>query len=186
MARIVAETARLIVRAEKPGDLATWLEHMNTPAVMEHLGGVQSEEQVRAAFLKMAMPDPDAPGFHFIERKADGALIGKCGLSVIATPAAPAALRGKLQVGWSLRADCWGQGYATEAAGAMLALAFAPPYAAPVVYSQTSHGNGPSWRVMERLGMERVAAFDYDDPDYPARDNPTMVWCIAAPDADRA
>jgi hypothetical protein len=31
---------------------------------------------------------------------------------------------------------------------------------------------------MERLGMQRRSDLDYDDPDYPDEDNPTMVWSI--------
>ena len=44
-AEIVAETERLVFRRECPGDLAVWLEHMNTPQVMEKVGGVQSPGQ---------------------------------------------------------------------------------------------------------------------------------------------
>jgi len=40
-AAIVAETQRLVIRREQPGDLAVWLEHMNTPQVMAMVGGVQ-------------------------------------------------------------------------------------------------------------------------------------------------
>jgi hypothetical protein len=29
---------------------------------------------------------------------------------------------------------------------------------------------------MERLNMTRLAELDYDDPEYPPEDNPTMVW----------
>jgi hypothetical protein len=29
---------------------------------------------------------------------------------------------------------------------------------------------------MERLGMMRLPGLDYDDPDYPPEDNPTVVW----------
>jgi hypothetical protein len=29
---------------------------------------------------------------------------------------------------------------------------------------------------MERLGMTRLADLDYDDPEFPPEDNPTMVW----------
>ena len=107
--------------------------------------------------------------------KADSALIGKGGLVRIETEIAPDALRDQVQIGWSLRADHWGHGYATEAARAFLALGF-ERFELPVIYAQTSERNRGSWRVMERLGMARLAELDYDDPDYPPEDNPTMVW----------
>ena len=44
------------------------------------------------------------------------------------------------------------------------------------VCSQTSEANRGSWRVMERLGMERAEALDYEDPAYPPEENPTKVY----------
>jgi RimJ/RimL family protein N-acetyltransferase len=174
MAEIVAETARLVLRREAPGDLATWFEHMNTPEVTRRIGGVQSPAKVAEAFAKMAAVDPPLT-FLFVELKRDGTLLGKCGLAPIETAAAPAELRGQVQIGWTLRADHWGRGYAREAAEAMIALAFGPA-GLPTVFAQTSDSNGPSWRLMERLGMRRFAELDYPDPDYPAEDNPTIVY----------
>src|SRR4051812_2985649 len=113
---IVFETARLLLRRERPGDLAARLEHMNTPQVMEMVGGVQPIESVAQGFARMAAADAAGEvSFYFLERKADGTLIGKGGLSRIETACAPGELRGAVQAGWTLRADCWGHGYAREA-----------------------------------------------------------------------
>jgi RimJ/RimL family protein N-acetyltransferase len=122
----------------------------------------------------MAQGADDLP-FLFVALKCDGTLIGKCGLASIETEAAPAALRGQAQVGWTLRADHWGHGYATEAAGTALVMAFVR-HGRAMVYAQTSERNRASWRVMERLGMKRLPELDYHDPDYPSEDNPTLVW----------
>lgn len=116
--------------------------------------------------------------FLLIARKDDGLLVGKCGLSRIETASAPKPLRGQMQIGWTLRADCWGQGYAGEAARAMMAHAF-DTLGCAVLYSQTSHANHRSWRLMERLGMVRCADLDYNDPAYPRDENPTIVFAIA-------
>ncbi len=178
MAEIVAETGRLVLRRELPGDLAVWLEHMNTPQVMEKVGGVQSPDKVAESFAKMA--DAALP-FVFVALKADGTLLGKCGLAPIETPVAPDPLRGEAQIGWTLRADHWGRGYAREAAEAMLALGF-ERLGLATVFAQTSERNGASWRLMERLGMRRCAELDYPDPDYPPEDNPTMIYRLDAAD----
>ena len=178
MADIFAETDRLVLRGECPGDLAIWLEHMNTPQVMAMVGGVQTPETVAESFAKMAKSDgPDDLPFVFVALKSDGALIGKCGLVRIETAVAPEALRDQVQIGWSLRPDHWGHGYATEAARTMLSIGF-ERFGLPVIYSQTSERNRGSWRVMQRLGMTRLGELDYDDPDYQPEDNPTMVWAL--------
>ena len=179
MAETVLETERLVFRRELPGDLATWLEHMNTPEVAEKVGGVQPAEKVAENFAKMAADAEGPLAFYFLARKADGLLLGKAGLSRIETAVAPDELRGAVQVGWTLRADCWGRGYAREAAQAALSLAF-ERLALPRVYAQTSERNAASWGLMERLGMERRADLDYQDDDYPPEDNPTMVYSLDA------
>lgn len=182
MPDIVAETERLVLRRERPGDLEVWLEHMNTPEVAEKLGGVQPPEKVAETFAKMAQATAaGGPSFLFVALKSDSTLIGKCGLAPIETAVAPDELRGAVQVGWTLRADCWGRGYAREAAQAALELAF-ERLALPRVYAQTSERNTASWGLMERLGMRRRADLDYPDPDYPPEDNPTMVYSLDAAD----
>ena len=121
MADIIAETERLVLRRELPGDLEVWLEHMNTPEVMKMVGGVQSPEAVAESFAKMAAAADGLLSFCFLALKVEGTLIGKCGLSRIETAVAPDELRGAVQAGWTLRADCWGRGYAREAAEAAAA-----------------------------------------------------------------
>jgi RimJ/RimL family protein N-acetyltransferase len=123
----------------------------------------------------MAEQGEDDLPFLLVALKTDGTLIGKCGLARIDTDLAPDGLRDQVQIGWSLRADHWGHGYATEAARAFLAIGF-ERFQLPVIYAQTSERNRGSWRVMERLNMTRLAELDYDDPEYPPEDNPTMVW----------
>ena len=180
MPDIVAETERLVLRRELPGDLAVWLEHMNTPEVTAMVGGVQPPGNVAESFARMAAAAAEGLlSFYFLALKADNTLIGKGGLSRIDTAVAPDELRGAVQIGWTLRADCWGRGYAREAAEASLALAFAR-LDLPRVYAQTSQRNTASWRLMERLGMARRADLDYPDPDYPPDDNPTMVYQLEA------
>ena len=182
MADIVAETERLVLRRELPGDLEVWLEHMNTPEVMARVGGMQPAENVAEAFAKMAKSAVEGgPSFLFVALKSDGTVIGKCGLSRIETAVAPEALKGEIQVGWTVRADHWGRGYAREAAEAALALAF-DRFGLARVYGQTSESNVPSWRLMERLGMYRRPELDYPDADYPPDDNPTMVYSLDAAD----
>lgn len=181
MADIALETERLVLRRERPGDLETWLEHVNTPEVTEMVGGVQPPEKVAEAFAKMAQAAEDEPTFMLVALKSDGTLIGKCGLARIETAVAPEELRNAIQVGWTLRADYWRQGYAGEAAQAALALGFRH-FGLAQIYAQTSQRNIASWRLMERLGMRRRAELDYFDPDYPPEDNPTMVYSLDAAD----
>jgi RimJ/RimL family protein N-acetyltransferase len=74
-----------------------------------------------------------------------------------------------LEIGWRLAREHWGHGYATEAARAALALAF-DTLGRDEVVSFTSVGNRRSRAVMERLGMTRDPADDFDHPGVPPND----------------
>lgn len=176
MVEIIARTERLLLRTEADGDQRIWREHMNVPVAMAHLGGLRSDAQIAESFQRMADGWAEH-GFSFmlLERRSDGLLIGHCGLALIEPAEAPATLSGQMQIGWMLRPDCWGQGYALEAARCATALAF-ERHGAPSLFGQTSQGNIASWRLMERLGMRRRADLDYSDPAYPPEDNPTIIY----------
>jgi ribosomal-protein-alanine N-acetyltransferase len=89
--------------------------------------------------------------------------IGYVGLYVISFEAhfAPG-----VEIGWRLAADQWGKGYATEGALAALEYAFGSLGLAEVV-SFTVPGNARSRAVMERIGMVRDLAGDFDHPSVP-------------------
>ena len=78
-----------------------------------------------------------------------------------------------MEVGWRLREDAWGQGYAKEAATAALDLAFGR-FGADEVIALTVQNNTPSWGLMVRLGMERRADLDFDSPDFDP-ENPRII-----------
>ena len=77
------------------------------------------------------------------------------------------AISSDVEVGWRLREDAWGQGYAAEAARACLEWAWANLDVSRVV-AITTPANAPSWRLMERLGMVRRPDLDFAHPRFPA------------------
>ena len=172
-------TARLELRPPAEDDLPWVLQHMNTPGVMRHLGGVRSATRVAAeledsvaAFAKAGY------GRWTVWLRDDDRRIGRTGLFVVATDAAPATLRGQVEIGWTLAEDCWGQGFATEAARAVIDYGFGT-LGHSAIHAQTSDSNAASTRMMTRLGFVRLPEWGYIDPDYPAADNPTTVYRLA-------
>jgi ribosomal-protein-alanine N-acetyltransferase len=71
-----------------------------------------------------------------------------------------------VEVGWRLAFAHWGQGYATQAARLALGYGFGTLALSDVV-SFTSATNHRSRAVMERLGMRRDPAEDFDYPSFP-------------------
>ncbi len=170
------ETARLILRDQLDDDLDWFVENMNTPAVMRHLGGPRRREAIAAGMARNAESFArTGTGFWTLILRQSGERVGKCGLGTITSEHAPPELRGQPEIGWSLAEPFWGQGLASEAARAVLQYGFAT-LGHPTIFSQTSTSNRSSTRMMERLGFARRAELDYVDPDYPTADNPTTVY----------
>ncbi len=173
MAEVVAETQRLILRTWKPEDRAAYAKHLNTPAVTQHVGGLQSGEDMGAAFERIDGYQRDhGHTFWAVERKEDGAFLGFCGLK--RANGYCSSVSGEVEIGWRLREDAWGKGYAKEAAVASLEHAFSRVGARRVV-ALTIEQNKPSRGLMLRLGMRRRKDLDYVDPEWPAEMNPVMV-----------
>jgi RimJ/RimL family protein N-acetyltransferase len=64
---------------------------------------------------------------------------------------------GEVEVGWHLHPDCWGHGYATEAARAVIERGFQAGL--PEVYAVVRPGNEASLAVCARLGMAPLGRF---------------------------
>ena len=89
----------------------------------------------------------DGYGLLAVVLKAAGEVIGDCGLSWQVVEGEPV-----LELGYHLRRDHWGHGYATEAAGRAWNMPFANSQTDRVV-SLILPENMPSRRVAERNGM---------------------------------
>lgn len=181
MAEVVAETERLRLREWDAADEQRFYEVMNRPAVMRWLGGVQTPEEWRSAFDRLlSYQEEFGHTFWILERKADGELLGFCGLKRLNAPGA-GALTGDFEIAWRLREEEWGKGIAKEAAIAAMDLAF-ERFGAPHVIAITVPGNSSSQGLMQRLGMKRRQDLDFVDTrfDHPGDFNPTVVYLIDA------
>lgn len=176
MADIIAETERLILRTIEDGDVALHDRLLNTPAVMARLGGVKELAFIEARHAKgRALYAQEGFSFLFMIEKASGEMVGHCGLKRVDNPLAKNL--GDFEIGWLVREDRWRMGYAEEAVRAVLDWAFTR-HDAPHVVAMTSERNVPSWRLMEKFGMERRPDLDFDDPDWPEEDRHTIFYSL--------
>ena len=180
MVEVAAETERLRLRTWSEADKAEFVRLTNRPAVMRWLGGVQSQQSMAAAFERIDGYQRDfGHTFWLVERKSDAALLGFCGLKRVNSPGA--SCTGDFEIGWRLREDAWGQGFAKEAAIASLDLAFAR-FGATHVVALTVAGNADSQGLMKRLGMRRRRDLDFEDSRFGPELNPSIVYRIGAAD----
>ncbi|OAN59986.1 GNAT family N-acetyltransferase [Sphingomonas sp. TDK1] len=172
------ETARLLLRSPKPRDFEALHAMWSDPEVMRDLGPVKSTAHSRATIARhLGYGDSHGLGFQVVERRADGVVLGFCGLK----PGAPdTPIEGELEIGWMFARSHWGQGYAREAAIASLGWAWRHR-AEPRVVAITSACNLASRALMERLGMTWFT--DFEHPVHPEghRLRPTVAFAIRRP-----
>ncbi|MGB3797768.1 MAG: GNAT family N-acetyltransferase [Alteraurantiacibacter sp.] len=183
MADFQHETQRLVLRDWREDDWADFWELTNTPAVMRWLGGVANEATRAGAMDRLAGYRRNfGHTFWVMERKDDGGylageMLGFCGLKRANLEDTP--VFDMVEIGWRMREDAWGRGYAKEAAIASLGLGF-EKFGAEIIIALTVAGNRASWGLMRKVGMTRRSDLDYEDVNWPAELNPTIVYAITA------
>lgn len=145
----VLTTPRLVLRPVTVRDHAALLAHWTAPDVRRFLfdGVLLSPAEITAA-IEDSTRDFAAAGYGLwlIHEQCRTDLIGTAGLR---------PLEGLgLEIFYSLAPGSWGQGYATEAARAVLAHALGP-LGLPEVLAEVDEGNTASLAVIERLAMTR-------------------------------
>ena len=195
------ESARLVLRRVAPDDLPFFTRLHALPEVAQHLypeGRPRSPEET-AAWLRYTLASYEqlALGYLAVVRKADGALIGRCGLmDLVVEPTTPehrirrgwfgreeapagVALTFEVELGYTLDPAVWGQGFATEAARCVRDYArdvLRLPYAISAILPL----NARSRRVAERSGAWATGQMDvvgltWDRYEWP------LATCAAAP-----
>ncbi len=180
MADTIIATERLILRTWQDGDVAPLLEICRDPRVMEFLGPLQMEDDIRAAISRQREHQERLGHCYWaIERKSDTEMLGFCGIQ---PEPEGIPLAGLPDIGWRLGYSHWGKGYALEAARASLDWGFAN-LTDDEIWAITVPANVRSWGLMERLGMQRQHHLDFDHPGVPD-DSPLkrhIAYCIRRP-----
>jgi RimJ/RimL family protein N-acetyltransferase len=161
----VIRTERLVLREWREADRDDWAAMNADPEVMEFFPATLDRAQADAAFDRIqAALSERSWGLWAVEH--EGRFLGFTGLSPVRFEAhfTPAT-----EIGWRLRRDAWGKGFASEAARAAMSFAFDDLELAELV-SFTSAGNARSRAVMERIGLTRDPADDFDNPNVPVGD----------------
>jgi RimJ/RimL family protein N-acetyltransferase len=155
----VIRTERLILRRWTDADRAPFAALNADPVVMEHFPATMSREASDSFVERIERHwDEHGWGLWAIEVPGVAPFVGYVGL----WPADYVA-DGMVEVGWRLARAHWGHGYATEAARESLRVGFEEVGLDEIV-SFTVPQNVRSRRVMERIGLVRDPAGDFDHP----------------------
>jgi RimJ/RimL family protein N-acetyltransferase len=159
---MIAETPRLRIRELTVEDAGFILGLVNEPSFLANIGdkGVRSLEDARRFILEGPWASHRDRGYgqFMVELKDDGVSIGVCGI----------LFRDALDlsdVGAALLPDYWRQGFAYEAACAVMDYG-RTTLGLEMIVGLTSEENIPSIKLLEKLGMsfDRVVKMSDDDP----------------------
>ena len=149
MSTLPIETERLRIRHFTPDDWHAVHAYTGDASVMTFLPeDVMTEEQTRQ-FIATSMTE-EAQAYA-VDLRAEDRLIGHVGFHPWYAPHI-------YEIGWVFHPQYHGQGYATEAAAALLRYGF-ETLSVHRVIATCQPENTPSSRVMEKLGMQREAHF---------------------------
>jgi RimJ/RimL family protein N-acetyltransferase len=154
-AELALETERLLIRPLTDDDVDAMVAYRGDPEVCRYLPfAPQTAADIRAGvgrlFGSLSLEGESAGVPVGIVRRDDGLLIGDLVLFHLD------AVSGTAEMGWVIRADVTGRGYATEACRALLDAAFRI-YGVRRVVARIDADNPASARLAERLGMRLEA-----------------------------
>ena len=169
---IVAATERLLIRPWHPDEVDRFFDMRRRMAVARWIGGRPLTNRRDAIALlerlgaELAL-DPRFGAWAVVDRRTQ-------------VPAGTVLLKalpdgdGEVEIGWHLHPDSWGQGFAIEAATAILARGFA--LGLDEIWAVTHPDNRRSIRVCQKLGMTELGLTHrwYHEPS-------VMFWAAAKP-----
>jgi ribosomal-protein-alanine N-acetyltransferase len=147
-ARIIAETKRLTIRLLTAADVPVLASIWADGRVTRFMGGPCNFEKVCASLKDALTAPPRQLDFWPVVERSSGIVVGHCGLLPIKVDG-----RDEVELVYVFAADCWGRGYATEAAAAIRDYGFRSLAIVRIV-SLINPANTASERVALKLGMK--------------------------------
>lgn len=167
----VLETDRLLLRELTPDDFDAVQAYASDPEVVEYVPWGPNTEQVTRDFLERAAhkaaADPRQDFVLAVVAKDTGRLAGTVGLYCNGHQA---------MLGYAFGKEVWGRGYASEAAFAMVGMAFEVLHLRRV-WAACDPDNTASARVLQKCGMTLEGRLR-EDNDIRGRLRDSLVWGI--------
>lgn len=156
----VFQTPRLDARHITAADVDAMLAVYGDPAVVRHVADGRPLDRARCEqWVEVTLRNYATRGYGMVAlaERASGSIVGFCGLVHPAGQVQP-------EIKYALRHDCWGRGFATEAAVGLLG--YAKQLGLHEVIATTDPVNEASHRVLLKAGMERSALRRNDDGSF--------------------
>lgn len=155
----IIDTPHLLLRPFTVDDAPAYWPLINLPEVIRYTGDTAqpSLDAVRAILLDKPLRDYAVHGYGRMAciEKSSGRLVGFSGLKYLDDLQ-------ETDIGYRFLPECWGKGYATESALALMAQGRAA-FGLDRIIGLVQPANGASARVLQKLGLVYERTFDPDD-----------------------
>ena len=154
----ILTTSRLGLRNWRSSDIDPFYKMNSDPEVMEYFPSLLSRKE-NGVMVERFKSHIETFGFGFfaVDRLDTGEFIGFIGIS---TTRFRSHFTPCIEIGWRLSKDHWNNGFATEGARACLRYGF-EELMMNEIFSFTPLQNGPSERVMQKIGMKKIGEFEH-------------------------
>jgi len=152
--QIIFETERLVVRRFTKADMDNFFLLSGNESVMRYIRAVNTKEESDVFLLENIAAYETNPhmGRWAVTHRADSSFVGS--FAIIPLPSQP----DKIQLGYSLKPENWGKGYATELTKEGLNY-FLNNYSLPEIYGVTEVPNTASQKVLLKAGFQPAGSF---------------------------
>jgi RimJ/RimL family protein N-acetyltransferase len=148
-------TERLILRKYRYTDIPDIVAYSSHPSIAEEVNWKPTRTSVKKYIKKQecVYPEDDPKWLDLaMELKAEHIVMGTIGIGIISRDHRQGI------VGWGVGIDYRCQGYATEAACAIITFGFTHMHLHKII-ARSDALNVASWKLMEKIGMKREAHF---------------------------
>jgi RimJ/RimL family protein N-acetyltransferase len=175
MSEYLFKTERLGIRDWRKSDLPEFAKMGQDEEVMKYFPSLLSGKKTMD-FMKRMQIQLEKKGYAYlpVEILDNQEFIGMIGISdqkyEIKLEQSDEVLSEFVDIGWRLKTAAWGKGYATEGASAWMNYGF-EKLKLETIYSVAPVINIPSQKVMEKIGFEKIGAFNHPkiQPAHPTR-----------------
>lgn len=158
----IISTERLGLRRWIDSDADPLIGLNRNPDVMEFFPKPLTPEETRNMIKRIALSfEQHGYGLFAVEKRSTQEFLGFTGF---ARPTFETYFTPCVEIGWRLKKEAWGNGYATEAALACLDYGFQTLHFDRIL-SFTSVLNTRSEKLMQRIGLTKIGQFDHPNID---------------------
>lgn len=172
MGQVIIETERLLLRNWSKSDEEPFSKMNSDPEVMKFFPSILTKDESDGLIQRIKIKQEEFGFCYFaaVEKETND-FLGFIGYMYQDYPFKYTPF---IDIGWRLKKEAWGKGYATE--GAAASIEHARNQGLSEIYSVAVHKNHASFNVMKKIGMKEIDTIDHPKISKESGLNPCKIY----------